>query len=59
MKKFSAIVFLWCCCFYISWRLLRGRRWNSIAADLEEVDGKRVQLTYMRTTTHYMLKEFP
>jgi len=54
MEKLRAISFLLKCVGYIGWRILRGRSWNILTANLEDVDGRR-NLHYMRTAKKYVL----
>lgn len=59
MAKLRGVLFLWKCCFYCTWRIIRGYTWNSIAVNLEYPEGKRKMLTYIRLTEGYRFQEYP
>ena len=59
MNKIKGVIFLLKCVGYVMYRLLRARTWNSITVNLEQADGSRQQLTYMKTTDGFALRKFP
>jgi hypothetical protein len=48
MNKMKAILFLAKCFFYIAKRIIAGKEWNMMTVSLENKDGEREGLRYMR-----------
>jgi hypothetical protein len=58
MDKIKAILFLIKCVCWISWRVLKGQKWNMIQANLENPDGTRLHVTYQKTFRGYEFYEW-
>jgi hypothetical protein len=58
MDKIQAILFLTRVFFFVIIKIIRGKTWNTLIADLEEEQG-RVRYTYTREAKYYILRADP
>lgn len=40
--KAKGVYFIFASCFYISWKILRGKKWHMLRADIETESGRTI-----------------
>ena len=58
MNKIKGIWFLTRCYFQIMYRLMKSRSWNMMTVNLENEEGKRTLITYLRRMESYELQAY-